>query len=112
MMCAGRAAEMGARVLLLEKNKLMGTKLAMTGGGRCNITNAEFDNRAFLSNFTESKDFLFSPFSKFSVKETFDFFEKRGLPLVIEARKRAFPETQNANDVVEVMRKFQDQQHI
>jgi len=112
MMCAGRAAEMGARVLLLEKNKLMGTKLAMTGGGRCNITNAEFDNRAFLANFPESKDFLFSPFSKFSVKETFDFFEKRGLPLVIEARKRAFPETQNANDVVEVMRKYVNENHV
>ena len=90
----------------------MGTKLAMTGGGRCNVTNAEFDNRAFLANFPESKDFLFSPFSKFSVKETFDFFEKRGLPLVIEARKRAFPETHNANDVVEVMRKYVNENHV
>ncbi len=106
MMCAGRAAEKGARVLLIEKNKELGKKLSMTGGGRCNITNAEFDTRAFLANFPESKEFLFSPFSKFSVQDTFNFFEKKGLPLVVEGRKRAFPKTQNANDVVAVMANF------
>ncbi len=114
MMCAGRAAELaslrqgygepkGKRVLLIEKNKDLGKKLSLTGGGRCNITNAEFDTRAFLANFPEAKEFLFSPFSKFSVQDTFDFFEKKGLPLVVEGRKRAFPKTQNANDVVAVM---------
>ncbi len=112
MMCAGRAAEGGARVLLIEKNKDLGKKLSMTGGGRCNITNAEFDNRAFLANFPEAKEFLFSPFSKFSVQDTFDFFEKKGLPLVVEGRKRAFPKTQNANDVVTVMENYVKQNHV
>ncbi len=106
MMCAGRAAELGKRALLIEKNKELGKKLSLTGGGRCNITNAEFDTRAFLANFPEAKEFLFSPFSKFSVKDTFEFFEKRGLPLVVEGRKRAFPKTQNANDVVAVMENY------
>ena len=106
MMCAGRASERGLRVLLIEKNKELGKKLSLTGGGRCNITNAEFDNRAFLANFPESKEFLFSPFSKFSVQDTFDFFEKKGLPLVIEARKRAFPKTQKAEDVVTIMSNY------
>ncbi|MFA5831069.1 MAG: aminoacetone oxidase family FAD-binding enzyme [Candidatus Paceibacterota bacterium] len=112
MMCAGRAASAqssGAprrRVLLLEKNKDLGKKLSQTGGGRCNITNAEFDTRAFLANFPEAKEFLFSPFSKFSVKDTFEFFEKRGLPLVVEGRKRAFPKTQKAEDVVAVMANY------
>ncbi len=105
-MMAGRAAELGCRVLLLEKNKILGKKLKITGGGRCNITNAEFDIRKFLENFPESKEFLFSPFSKFSSKDTFTFFEKRGLPLVTEARKRVFPKTQRASDVVGVMEKF------
>lgn len=106
MMCAGRAAELGARVLLLEKNKELGKKLSVTGGGRCNITNAEFNVRAFLLNFPEAKEFLFSPFSKFSAKDTFAFFESKGLPLVIEARKRAFPNTQKAPDVTRVMEKY------
>ncbi len=106
MMAAGRAADLGARVLLLERNKKYGKKLLLTGGGRCNLTNAEFDTRAFLENFPDAKDFLYSPFSKFSAKDTFNFFEKRGLPLVTEARKRVFPETQKAEDVLRVMQKF------
>ncbi len=106
MMMAGRAADLGARVLLLEKNKILGKKLKLTGGGRCNITNAEFDVRKFLENFPESKEFLYSPFSKFSSKDTFDFFEGKGLPLVVETRKRAFPKTQKATDVVAVMEKY------
>lgn len=106
MMMAGRAADIGARVLLLEKNKIFGKKLKITGGGRCNITNAEFDVRKFLENFPESKEFLYSPFSKFSSKDTFTFFESKGLPLVVEGRKRVFPETQKATDVVAVMERF------
>jgi predicted flavoprotein YhiN len=50
MMAAGHAAEYGRRVLLLEKNSRLGKKLELSGGGRCNITNAEFDNRLFLAN--------------------------------------------------------------
>ena len=106
MMMAGRASELGAKVLLLEKNKDLGKKLRITGGGRCNITNAEFDVRKFLDNFPESKQFLFSPFSKFSSKDTFTFFEKKGLPLVIEARKRAFPKSQKADDVFKLLERY------
>lgn len=106
MIMAGRASELGASVLLLEKNKDLGKKLRITGGGRCNITNAEFNVREFLKNFPESKEFLFSPFSKFSSKDTFDFFEKRGLPLVVEARKRAFPKSQKAEDVFKLLERY------
>ena len=106
MMMSGRASELGAKVLLLEKNKDLGKKLRITGGGRCNITNAEFDIRKFLSNFPESKEFLFSPFSKFSSKDSFDFFEKKGLPLIIEARKRAFPKSQKADDVFKLLERY------
>jgi len=106
MMAGGRAAELGAKVLLFEKNKNLGEKLNMTGGGRCNITNAEFDVRKFLKHFSESQEFLYSPFSKFSAKDTFTFFEKRNLPLMTEARKRAFPKSQKATDVMNVMKRY------
>jgi predicted Rossmann fold flavoprotein len=102
MMTAVTAAKNGASVAILEKNRELGKKLKITGGGRCNITNANYDNRSFLENFGDSGKFLFSPFSKFSVKNTFTFFEKRGLPLVIESRKRVFPKTQRAYDVFKV----------
>ena len=65
MMCAGTAAAQGARVLLLEKNATLGNKLLLTGGGRCNITNAIFDVETFLSHCPESKKYLYAPFAHF-----------------------------------------------
>ena len=106
MMAAGRAGERGKSVLLLEKNKTLGKKLDMTGGGRCNITNAEYDIHEFLKHYSTAKNYLYSPFSRFGVKNTFEFFESRNLPLVIEARKRAFPNTQKATDVSRIMKQY------
>lgn len=106
MMAAGRAAERGKNVLLLEQNKTLGRKLAITGGGRCNITNAEMDTAALLKHFGSAEQFLYSAFSQFGVKETFQFFESRNLPLVVQARKRAFPQTENAEDVVRVLEEY------
>jgi len=106
MMAAGRAGELGSRVLLIEKNGRLGKKLSITGGRRCNITNAERDNHLFLDNFPESKQFLFSPFSEFNVENTFEFFEGKGLPLVVEDRKRAFPKSQKADDVCMVLKNY------
>jgi len=106
MIAAGRAAESGARVLLIEKNKKLGEKLAISGGGRCNITNAEEDVRTLLKKYGDAEQFLYSLFARFGVPETFSFFEKRGLPLVVQARKRAFPQTERATDVVRVLRTY------
>jgi predicted Rossmann fold flavoprotein len=99
MMAAGRAASLGKRVLLLEKNRHLGEKLKISGGGRCNITNATYDVRAFLAYYGKAAPYLFSLFSQFGVKDTFSFFESRGLPLVVQARNRAFPHTEKALDV-------------
>ena len=112
MMAAGVAASRGKRVLLIEKNKRLGEKLRITGGGRCNITNDERDIHALLSNYKSGKDFLYSPFSMFGVKETFEFFEGRGLPLFIEARKRAFPKSEKASDVCDVLVKFLKEHNV
>lgn len=106
LMAAGRAAERNKRVLLLEKNKKVGEKLKITGGGRCNITNAEFDQQILLQAYGKSKQFLYSLFSQFGVKETFSFFESKGLPLVVQARKRTFPSTEKAIDVLKILQKY------
>lgn len=106
LMAAGRAAERGKRVLLLEKNKQVGEKLKISGGGRCNITNAEEDQRVFARAYGASEQFLYSLFAQFGVKDTFSFFEQRGLPLVVQARKRAFPQTERAVDVVHVLQRY------
>lgn len=103
MMAAGRAAERGLKVIILEKNKSLGKKLLITGGGRCNVTNAEFDTRTLLSRFKDNDKFLFSAFSQWSVQETLDFFHIRNLDTKIEAEKRVFPITNKAQSVWNVL---------
>jgi predicted Rossmann fold flavoprotein len=106
MMAAGRAAERGKRVLLLEKNTMLGAKLSISGGGRCNITNAEADERLLLAKYGAAAKFLHSAFAQFGMRDTFSFFESRGLPLKIEAQKRAFPATERATDVVATLERY------
>lgn len=111
MMAAGRAAQLGSRVLLLEKNggsgNGLGKKLLITGGGRCNVTNAELDTRKLLSFFNKNSDqsdqFLFSAFSQWSVKETLDFFHIKNMPTKVEAEKRVFPVSNSAQSVWNVL---------
>lgn len=105
MMAGVVASSRGLSVLLLDKNKQLGEKLKITGGGRCNITNNEPDIHKLLAVYGEGAPFLYTPFSVFGVKDTFDFFEKRGLPLVVQARNRVFPQTENAIDVFNVLHK-------
>lgn len=106
MMAAGRAAENHKRVLLLEKNENLGEKLKITGGGRCNITNAEENKHIFISHYGNSSPALHSSFSQFGISDTFSFFESRGLPLKIEVAKRAFPQTEKAFDVFRILENY------
>jgi len=103
MMAAGRAAERGLSVLLLEKNDTLGKKLLITGGGRCNVTNAEFDTRTLLIKFKENGKYLFSAFSKWSVQESLDFFHIREMTTKIENEKRVFPVTDKSESVWKVL---------
>ncbi len=112
MFAAGRAAERGKRVLLLEKNGRLGEKLRITGGGRCNITNAEKDIHALLSKYGEARKFLYSSFAEFGVEDTFTFFRSRGLPIVVEEKKRAFPHTFKAIDVYNVLEKYLQENRV
>ncbi len=100
IMAAGRAAENGARVLLLEKNNKLGTKLLITGKGRCNITNAEFDTREFIKKFGRNGKFLFSALHKFGVRDTIEFFENRGVKTKKERGNRIFPKSDKSRDVL------------
>jgi len=103
MMAAGRAAELGARVVLYEKNWKLGEKLLITGGGRCNIFNAEFDTHRLVEKYGKKGKSLFSTFSQFDVTATQEFFESRGLPIKVEAEQRAFPKSERAEDVHKTM---------
>jgi predicted Rossmann fold flavoprotein len=103
MMAAGRAGELGKKVILLEKNEELGKKLLLTGKGRCNITNAEFDLRKLVGKYGKNGDFLYQPFSVFGIKNTIDFFEKKGLKTEVERGLRVFPAHGRAQDVLDIL---------
>jgi len=103
MMSAGRAAELGAKVILIEKKESLGKKLLISGGGRCNVLNGEFDTRLLLEKFKENGKFLFSAFSQFSSKQALDFFNSKGMPTKVENEKRIFPESNSSSSVLNVL---------
>lgn len=105
MMAAGRAAQLGAQVLLLEKNKMLGRKLRITGKGRCNVTNTG-DMEQFIKNFPGQGSFLYSAFHKFFNKDLQAFFQAMGVPLKEERGGRVFPVSDKAQDIVEALEKY------
>ena len=99
MMSAVRCASGGLKTAVIEKNKIFGRKLRITGKGRCNVTNA-CDNETLLSNIISGKKFLMSSFSRFSPWDTMDFFEEMGVPLKTERGNRVFPVSDDADDEI------------
>ncbi len=106
MMSAGRAAARGRRVLLLEKNPSLGKKLLITGGGRCNLTNNKTEVRTMLLKYKGNDQFLFSAFAQFSVKDTLEFFNSRGVETKEENEGRIFPVSDSAKSIFDVLVKY------
>ncbi|MBR5280728.1 MAG: NAD(P)/FAD-dependent oxidoreductase [Clostridia bacterium] len=101
MMAAIEMAERGLRVLIAERNKLLGRKLRITGKGRCNITNnCDFDT--LIQNICQGGKFMYSSLRRFSNQDVIDFFETHGLETVTERGGRVFPASQKAYDVAEL----------
>ncbi|MBK6087774.1 NAD(P)/FAD-dependent oxidoreductase [Ruminococcus difficilis] len=105
MMAAGAAAENGADVVIVEKNQRVGRKLAITGKGRCNITNF-CDNETFIAHVTANPRFLYSAVNRFSCYDTVAFFEDRGLATKVERGNRVFPVSDKALDVVDTLYEY------
>jgi predicted Rossmann fold flavoprotein len=106
LISSGRAAEKGRSVLLLEKNDILGKKLLLTGGGRCNIASNKLDNRTLIESYRNKPAQLFPLFHRFNVQDTLDFFLNRGLDTKLEAEDRLFPITEKAISVKEVLVKY------
>lgn len=112
MIAAGRAGELGSRVVLIEKNKDLGIKLLMTGKGRCNITNKGDELKEIINRFGKNGKFLFSSFPKFGVDKTINFFESKGLKTKIERGGRVFPVSDKSRDVLDVLIKYLKKSHV
>ena len=99
MMAAITSAEQGNEVVLIEKNKVLGKKLSITGKGRCNITSS-LNIDEFIKNTPGNGKFLFSAFNSFTNKDIIDFIENHGIKTKVERGNRVFPVTDKAQDVV------------
>jgi len=99
MMAALRAAECGAKVVLLEKKHMPGIKLLMTGKERCNITNSETDVRKFAAHYGNNGKFLLNALYHFGAVETIELFHMHKLKTKVERGGRIFPESDKAQDV-------------
>lgn len=105
MTAAGFSSSGDIKVILLERNKHPGKKLAITGGGRCNLTNT-VPIEQFISDFGPSGKFLFGSLSKFSNKDIVDFFNSLGMKTKEERGERIFPESEEALSVLQALGKF------
>ncbi len=111
MMAAGQAAAGGARVLLLEKMEKPLRKLRITGKGRCNITNAKAWDE-FAEHVFPDKRFFKAAFYNFPNTALIDFFERRGMPMLIERGDRVFPTSQDAFEVADVLTRWVQEQGV
>jgi len=105
MMAAGRAAERGARVMLIEKTHRLGNKLLLTGGGRCNITN-NAGLKDFVHAFGKKGRFLYRAFTVFSNCDLIHFFSSRGLAMRVDPDGKVFPADDRAESVLAVLRQY------
>jgi predicted flavoprotein YhiN len=102
LMASIAASQKGAKVLLVEKGNRLGRKLAISGGGRCNVTNAG-DIDEIIKHIPGNGRFLYSCLSTFSNKDIIRFFEGLGIKLKEEDRGRMFPVSDKASDVVQAL---------
>lgn len=105
MMAASIAVKLGSEVILFEKNNKLGKKLAITGKGRCNITN-NCSPDEFMRNVPVNPKFLYTAINNFTPNDTIDFFESAGVKLKTERGNRVFPVSDNAFDIVDAMRRL------
>ena len=105
MMAAGRAAEAGAHVLLLEKTRQLGQKMLISGKTRCNLTNAK-DTDAFIPMYGRNGRFLYRAFHKFFREDLITLLKRYGVETKIERGGRIFPASDKAGDVVNAFRKY------
>lgn len=100
LMCANILSKHNINYKLIEKNKELGKKLLITGGGRCNVTNV-LGTSDFINDLTvKNKKFLYGAISKFGTKETKEFFDNHGLKLSLVEDFFYFPETQKSKDIL------------
>ncbi len=105
-MTAITAAENGVkRIIILEGSSKIMEKVRISGGGRCNVTNATWIPNELAENYPRGGIKLLESFNRFAAGDVFDWFEKRGLKLKIEDDLRVFPVSNSSSDVINCLTK-------
>ncbi len=101
LIAAVECKRLGQDILVIERNPRPGKKIAITGKGRCNVTTLNHDLRDLISRYQRNGKFLYGAFSRFSVQDTLDYFEKTlKVKLKIERGNRVFPKSDSAVDII------------
>lgn len=88
-------------ILILERGKEVLTKVKISGGGRCNVTHAEFIPQELVKNYPRGERELLGPFHQFMTGDTIEWFEKQGVELKIEEDGRMFPITDSSQTIID-----------
>lgn len=94
----------GARIVVLEKSREPLAKVAISGGGRCNVTHACFDPAQLVTYYPRGARELRGLFHRWQPRDTMNWFEQRGVPLKIEKDGRVFPVSDHSGDITHALR--------
>jgi len=89
------------KIIILERGKEVLTKVKVSGGGRCNVTHAEFIPKELTQNYPRGEKELLGPFHTFMTGDTIEWFEKRGVELKIEEDGRMFPVSDSSQTIID-----------
>lgn len=112
MTAAGTAGSRGLDVLLVEKNKILGKKLLITGKGRCNVTNNAIEIQDLVAGVPVNGKFLYTAFSAFSNHDLLKLLHGLGLQTKVERGGRVFPVSDRSADVVKALKKYLRQNNV
>lgn len=100
------------KVIILERSSEVLTKVRISGGGRCNVTHAQFSPKDLSQNYPRGEKELLGPFHTFMTGDTIEWFEKKGVPLKIEEDGRMFPESNTSKTIIDCFLDEAERLHI
>lgn len=112
--CAVNAARLNSslEVIIIEKTGKLLSKVKVSGGGRCNVTHGCFDRNEMIRRYPRGGNFLKKAFHQFFTTDTIQWFEERGVPLIVEPDGRMFPVANSSQTIIDCLVKEANQYNI
>ncbi|HAP31090.1 MAG TPA: aminoacetone oxidase family FAD-binding enzyme, partial [Flavobacteriales bacterium] len=107
-----QSSDSNSEVILFEKSNKVLNKVKISGGGRCNVTNACFSISELAKNYPRGGGFLKKAFNHFYTKDTVEWFEQRGVELKKEDDNRMFPISNNSQTIIDCLKSECDKHKV